>query len=64
MSRILISHSYGTEESRTLTDKIGARDVCLVSYKYIIKHPSTGKKMEFEIKPDNPQIREMLEKSL
>jgi len=61
---IIGDQKYGTEESRVLTDKIGARDVCLVSYKYIIKHPSTGKKMEFEIKPDNPQIREMLEKSL
>ncbi|WP_029231447.1 RluA family pseudouridine synthase [Butyrivibrio sp. VCB2006] len=57
---IIGDQKYGSDESLELTQKMGAKDVCLVSFKYVIKHPSTHKRMEFEITPDNPQIKEML----
>ena len=58
---IIGDQKYGTEESLSLSNSLGAKDVCLVSYKYAVKHPSTHKRMEFEITPDNPQIKEMLD---
>ena len=57
---IIGDQKYGTEESLAISEKMGAKDVCLVSFKYAVKHPSTHKGMEFEITPDNPQIKDML----
>ena len=57
---IIGDQKYGTEESLALAEQLGAKDVCLVSYKYAVKHPSSHKRMEFEITPYNPQIKEML----
>ncbi len=57
---ILGEKSYGSDESLRFSEKNGISDICLVSYKFELRHPSTGKKMCFEISPDNSQIKKML----
>ena len=57
---ILGDDKYGSEESREYAVRAGIKNVCLVAYKYVFKHPSTRKKMEFEITPKNADIGELL----
>ncbi len=57
---ILGDTRYGTAESGDLTRELGISKVCLVAYKYAIKHPGTGKRAEFVITPDNQAINDML----
>ena len=57
---ILGEKSYGTEDSVRYSEENGIKDICLVSFRFDLRHPSTGKKMTFEIKPDNIQIKSML----
>lgn len=59
---ILGDQKYGNEQSLSYSKENAIKDVCLVSYKFVLKHPVSKKKMEFEITPDNLQIRAMLEK--
>ena len=58
---ILGDQKYGTLKSTELSGKKAVKDVCLVSYKFVLDHPVTKKRMTFEISPDNPQIKAMLE---
>ncbi len=58
---ILGDEKYCSDDSREYSQKAGIKFPCLVAYKYVFKHPKTGKKMEFEIKPHNTAITEMLE---
>ena len=57
---ILGDQKYGTLESLRFSEERAVKDVCLVSYKIVLDHPGTKKRMEFEISPDNPQIKAML----
>jgi 23S rRNA pseudouridine1911/1915/1917 synthase len=57
---ILGDDKYGSKESMEYAAKAGIKDVCLVAYKYIFRHPVTKKKMEFEITPKNAAIGELL----
>lgn len=57
---ILGDEKYGSDESRQMSENLGIQNVCLVAYKTVITHPSSGKRMEFEITPDNEAIREAL----
>ena len=57
---ILGEKNYGTEESVKFSEENDIKDICLVSYRFELKHPVTKKRMEFEIKPDNSQIKSML----
>ena len=57
---ILGDSKYGSVESMSLSENLGIKNVCLAAYKYVVKHPGTGKTIEFEITPDNPAIRNML----
>lgn len=59
---ILGDQKYGSDESLQYSKDHSIKDVCLVSYKFALKHPSTRKRVEFEITPDNPQIKAMLGK--
>ena len=59
---ILGDQKYGSQKSMDYSVENGIKNVCLVSYKYVLDHPSTKKRMTFEITPDNPQIRELLKK--
>ncbi len=59
---ILGDQKYGTEESISFSKENGIRNVCLVSFKFALNHPSKIKRMTFEIEPDNPQIKELLSK--
>ena len=58
---ILGDQKYGTLKSTELSGKKAVKDVCLVSYKFVLDHPVTKKRMTFEISSDNPQIKAMLE---
>lgn len=58
---ILGDNSYGMAESMAYAQEFGIRDVCLVSYLFGLKHPSTGKWTEFSIEPDNMAIKNLLE---
>ena len=60
---ILGESRYGSPESVKYSEDNGIKDICLVSYRFVLKHPSTKKKMEFEITPDNPQIRALITKN-
>ncbi len=57
---VLGDDKYGNEKSIEYAMKAGIKDVCLVAYKYVFKHPSTKKKVEFEITPKNAAIGELL----
>lgn len=43
---------YGTEESLRYSEEKGIKTVCLACYKFGFKHPATGKRVFFEIKPE------------
>ena len=43
---------YGNEESLQYTEENGIKTVCLACYKFGFKHPATGKRVFFEIKPE------------
>lgn len=60
---IIGDQKYGTDESLEYAREKAVKDVCLVSYKFVLKHPTKKKRVEFEITPDNPQIKEILEKA-
>ena len=57
---ILGEKNYGSELSVNYSQDKGIKDICLVSYKFELKHPVTKKALSFEISPDNPQIKSML----
>ncbi|WP_022772140.1 RluA family pseudouridine synthase [Butyrivibrio sp. AE2015] len=43
---------YGTKESLQYSEEKGIKTVCLACYKFGFKHPTTGKRVFFEIKPE------------
>lgn len=43
---------YGNEESLQYSEEKGIKTVCLACYKFGFKHPATGKRVFFEIKPE------------
>ncbi len=51
---------YATEESRAYSEEHGVGQVCLAAYSYSFDHPTSKKRVTFEITPDNPRIRELL----
>ena len=57
---ILGDQKYGSQESLAFSQEQSIKDVCLVCHKFVFDHPKTGKRTEFEIKPQNPQIRSIL----
>ena len=57
---ILGEKNYGSEASVSYSQDKGIKDICLVSYRFELKHPVTKKTLSFEISPDNPQIKSML----
>lgn len=59
---ILGERSYASAESQVYSEENNIRNICLVSYRFVLRHPSTGKRCEFEITPDNEQIRTILSK--
>ena len=57
---ILGDKDYASPESRAFSDEHDINQVCLVSYSFSFKHPGTGKRVTYEIKPDNTQISALL----
>ena len=57
---ILGDKDYFSAESLKYSQEAGISNICLVSYRYEFKHPSTGRMMSFQIKPDNPAIRNLM----
>ncbi len=51
---------YAGSECREYSKEHGVRAVCLVSYSFSFKHPTSGKKETFEIVPDNTEIKKLL----
>lgn len=45
---------YGTEQSREISNKMGIRNVALYAYRLEFVHPTTGKKLTFQIEPKLP----------
>lgn len=58
---ILGDQRYGTQESIDYSVENAIKDICLVSYKFALNHPVSRKRIEFEITPNNPQIKAMLD---
>lgn len=52
---------YGTEVTCEAGRKLGIRSVALCAYKLVFQHPVTGRKMSFEIKPENKAFDFFLE---
>ncbi len=59
---ILGDERYESAESGSYSKEHGIRGVCLVCYSFAFVHPATEKEMTFTITPDNPTIREILDK--
>ncbi|MBQ3796080.1 MAG: RluA family pseudouridine synthase [Butyrivibrio sp.] len=57
---ILGEKRYESRESAAYSEEQGIRDICLVSYKFALDHPTTKKRMEFEIVPNNLHIKRLL----
>ncbi len=57
---ILGENRYGSPESVKYSEEHGIKDICLVSFKFVLRHPVSKKEMAFEITPYNPQIRSLL----
>ncbi len=57
---IMGEKKYGSVESMALSEELGINQMCLVSYKFALDHPVTGKRMEFEIIPDNKNIKKWI----
>ncbi len=57
---ILGDQKYGSADSKAFSESQGIKDVCLVCYKFAFDHPKTGKRTEFSVKPNNPQIGSVL----
>ena len=51
---ILGDGKYGSEQSMDVSKKIKIRNVALYAYRLELKHPTTGKKLEFSIEPKMP----------
>ena len=56
---ILGDRDYASPESAAYSQEQGIDTVCLVSYSFSFKHPGTGKRVTYEIVPDNPHIRRL-----
>lgn len=52
---------YGSEQTCECGRSLGIRSVALCAYKLVFAHPVTGKKMSFEIKPENKAFDFFLE---
>ena len=48
---ILGDSRYGSEQSQTLSQRLGVRNVALCAYCIELKHPTTGKILEFQEEP-------------
>ncbi len=57
---IMGEKKYGSPESMALSEELGISQMCLVSFKFALTHPHTGKRMEFEIIPDNINIKKWI----
>lgn len=49
---LLGDSKYGSEDSKALSVKLGVRNVALCAYKLELKHPTQGKTIEYEVKPE------------
>ncbi len=52
---------YGTGATCELSRKLGIRNVALCAYKLVLQHPVTGRKLSFEVKPENKAFDFFLE---
>ncbi len=48
---ILGDDRYSSEQSKVLSRRMGVRNVALCAYQIVLKHPKTGKTLEFQEKP-------------
>lgn len=58
---LLGDRKYGTEASQELSDALSVRDVALCAQTLRFKHPVTGKKQEFSVKPHKPVLQKITE---
>ena len=58
---LLGDRKYGTEASQKLSDALSVRDVVLCAQTLRFKHPVTGKKQEFSVKPHKPVLQKITE---
>ncbi len=49
---LLGDHKYADETALALSEKLGVRETALCAYRLAFTHPKTGKRMQFEIKPE------------
>ena len=49
---ILGDSKYGSEQSVEVSKKLKIRNVALYAYRLELKHPVTGEKLEFIVKPE------------
>ncbi len=57
---ILGDDKYGSSDSICYALENGIKKLCLVSYSFSFRHPSTKKRMKFDIVPDNEYIKALL----
>lgn len=59
---LLGDQKYGTGESIQASRDLGIKDVALCAHKLTFKHPASGKKLEFCVKPQKTLLQEFGEK--
>ena len=57
---LLGDRKYGSEFSESLSTELNVRNVALCAYKLEFVHPSSGKKLEFKIKPEGKIFQQFL----
>lgn len=51
---------YGTEQSMKISQELGVRNVALCANRIFFKNPTDGKKLDFEVQPENSAFAKFL----
>ncbi len=58
---ILGDDKYASQQAREYSKEHGISSICLAAFSYSFDHPGTGRRVSFEIEPDNAAIRQLLQ---
>lgn len=58
---LLGDHKYAGEAVLTISAGLGVREIALCAYRLTFTHPKTGKRMEFEVRPEGAAFQNRIE---
>lgn len=56
---LLGDHKYAGQTALALSEKLGVRETALCAYRLAFTHPKTGKRLQFEIKPEGASFHKI-----